>query len=262
MNVSHEQVRFFREEGYLHLPNCFESRGLEEIADHVMNLRQPPESERERFGEYPFRGFIGRKRFVDFTDAERRSSERLMRIHSFDRRYLELMLSPRLFTLAEDLLGGEVVAFHSAFIAKPPRAQGIMAHVDNLYFNIYPPRVVGIQLLVDDVDKENGGLQVAPKTHRIPWEQPVQFSREESVPSEEQPAPQGTEWITVSGQPGDAICFDGLLLHASQQNCSATRWRRTPIFHYASAEISAAPLSCQPLYRRDGSSFRLETKAS
>lgn len=259
MRLSSDQTAAFQERGFLRVPAVFAAEELSRIGEHILHLRQPPESDRPRFWAYPFPGFIGGKSFAEFTPEEKRSSERLMRIHLFDAVSRAFMLDERLFAIADGLLGKGAFACHCAFFAKPPGSRGICTHTDNAYFKIEPSDIVGMQVLLDPADADNGALTVVPGSHRMEPGRPRMIPMDDSISPEEFPIPDGMEEVMIEGEPGDVICFHGAALHGSAPNRTADRWRRAVITHYVGAGTEKAAMNCQPLYRRDGSTFTVDS---
>jgi len=92
---------------------------------------------------------------------------RFMHPHRVNALALRLLLDPRLRDILELLLGEEVLAAQSMFYFKPPGARGQALHQDNFYLRVEPGTCVAAWLACDVIDRENGGLEVVPGTHRM-----------------------------------------------------------------------------------------------
>ncbi|KQW07076.1 phytanoyl-CoA dioxygenase family protein [Streptomyces sp. Root369] len=168
------------------------------------------------------------------TDPLRRYP-RVMQPHEIDDLALRFLLDARLREVLETLLGEEVLAAQSMFYFKPPGARGQALHQDNFYLRVEPGTCVAAWVACDVIDRDNGGLEVVPGTHRMELFCPeladsdVSFAREYVAP------PPGLAAVPVDMAPGDVLFFNGSLVHGSQPNRTADRFRRSFIGHYVGA---------------------------
>jgi len=157
---------------------------------------------------------------------------RFMHPHRVNALALRLLLDPRLRDILELLLGEEVLAAQSMFYFKPPGARGQALHQDNFYLRVEPGTCVAAWLACDVIDRENGGLEVVPGTHRMDVFCPEEADRELSFAREYVPPPPGLTPVPVDMEPGDVLFFNGSLVHGSGPNRSTDRFRRSYIGHY------------------------------
>ena len=151
-----------------------------------------------------------------------------------------LMLDRRIFDVVEDLIGPAYAA-QSMFYFKPPTARGQALHQDNAFLQAHPETCLAAWIAVDDCDAENGALMVVPGSHRIqilclePADDDVSFTNLKV------PVPEGVEIQQTEMRAGDVLFFHGSMVHGSNPNTSADRFRRSLIFHYipqASREVA------------------------
>jgi ectoine hydroxylase-related dioxygenase (phytanoyl-CoA dioxygenase family) len=154
-----------------------------------------------------------------------------MQPHEFNPLARRFLLDARLRDVLETLLGEEVLAAQSMFYFKPPGARGQALHQDNFYLRVEPGTCVAAWLACDLIDRENGGLEVVPGTHRMELFCPEEADAELSFAREYVPPPPGLAAVPVDMTPGDVLFFNGSLVHGSQPNSSA-RFRRSFIGHY------------------------------
>jgi len=126
----------------------------------------------------------------------------------------------RIVRSAEKLLGGEVYHYHSKMIMKDARVGGAWTwHQDYGYWynnGVLFPQLVSVSIAVDPSTRENGCLQVIPRSHEL--------GRIEHVLSGEQ-AGADRERVNCEMALGDAIFFHANLLHRSDMNRSEhPRW--------------------------------------
>jgi hypothetical protein len=157
---------------------------------------------------------------------------RVMHPHEINPVARGFLLDPRLRRILETLLGEEVLAAQSMFYFKPPGARGQALHQDNFYLRVEPGTCVAAWVACDDIDRENGGLEVVPGTHRMDVFCPEEADAEVSFAREYVPPPPGLSPVPVDMAPGDVLFFNGSLVHGSGPNRSACRFRRSYIGHY------------------------------
>ncbi|MEU3853504.1 phytanoyl-CoA dioxygenase family protein [Streptomyces sp. NPDC029554] len=157
---------------------------------------------------------------------------RVMHPHEISEPAREVLLDARLRTVLETLLGEEVLAAQSMFYFKPPGARGQALHQDNFYLRVEPGTCVAAWVACDVIDRENGGLEVVPGTHRMDLFCPELADSDVSFAREYVPPPPGLAAVPVDMRPGDVLFFNGSLVHGSQPNRTADRFRRSFIGHY------------------------------
>ncbi|MEU5320209.1 phytanoyl-CoA dioxygenase family protein [Streptomyces sp. NPDC021056] len=157
---------------------------------------------------------------------------RVMQPHEINARAREVLLDARLREVLETLFDEEVLAAQSMFYFKPPGARGQALHQDNFYLRVEPGTCVAAWVACDVIDRENGGLEVVPGTHRMDLFCPEEADAGVSFAREYVPPPAGLTAVPVDMAPGDVLFFNGSLVHGSQPNRSDGRFRRSFIGHY------------------------------
>ncbi|PAZ10166.1 phytanoyl-CoA dioxygenase [Streptomyces sp. SA15] len=157
---------------------------------------------------------------------------RVMHPHEINDLARRVLLDPRLRDVLRGLLGEEVLAAQSMFYFKPPGARGQALHQDNFYLRVEPGTCVAAWVACDVIDRDNGGLEVVPGTHRMELFCPEEADAELSFAREYVPPPPGLTPVPVDMEPGDVLFFNGSLVHGSQPNHTADRFRRSFIGHY------------------------------
>ncbi|MEV0182265.1 phytanoyl-CoA dioxygenase family protein [Streptomyces sp. NPDC050625] len=157
---------------------------------------------------------------------------RVMQPHEISPLARAFLLDARLGAVLEALLGEEVLAAQSMFYFKPPGARGQALHQDNFYLRAEPGTCVAAWVACEVIDRDNGGLEVVPGTHRMDLFCPEEADEELSFAREYVPPPPGLRAVPVDLAPGDVLFFNGSLVHGSRPNRSADRFRRSFIGHY------------------------------
>ncbi|MGW1273420.1 phytanoyl-CoA dioxygenase family protein [Streptomyces sp. NPDC002491] len=157
---------------------------------------------------------------------------RVMHPHEIVPLARRVLLDARLRDVLEQLLDEEVLAAQSMFYFKPPGARGQALHQDNFYLRVEPGTCVAAWLACDEIDRDNGGLEVVPGTHRMDLFCPETADAQVSFAREYVPPPPGLAATPVDMAAGDVLFFNGSLVHGSQPNRSDDRFRRSFIGHY------------------------------
>lgn len=161
-----------------------------------------------------------------------REYPRVMHPHKISAVARQYLLDARLRVILSYLLDEEPLAAQSMFYFKPPGARGQALHQDNFYLRVEPGTCVAAWVACDVIDRDNGGLEVVPGTHRMDVFCPEDADPEVSFTKEYVPPPPGLAAVPVDLQPGDVLFFNGSLVHGSGPNTTTDRFRRSFICHY------------------------------
>ena len=163
------------------------------------------------------------------------------------------MLDARLGAVLTDLFEGEEpIAAQSMFYFKPPGSRGQELHQDNFYLRVRPGTCMAAWIAVDPADAENGGMRVVPESDKLEIFCPERADAATSFTGDFVRPPAGYEPVAVDLDAGDVLFFNGSIIHGSTPNTSATRFRRSLIFHYVPASCAEVAHHYRPLYRFDG----------
>jgi phytanoyl-CoA hydroxylase len=177
---------------------------------------------------------------------------RMLWPHRHDEVARRYMLDPRLGAILTDLLGEEPLAAQSMFYWKPPGSRGQALHQDNYYLRVKPGTCVAAWMPLDRSDEENGGLVVVPGTQDMEIVCPEEADPAVSFTKDLVPIPPGHHELPIVLDPGDALFFNGSLIHGSYPNRSADRFRRAFICHYFGASAEELAQHDRPALRFDG----------
>ncbi|MFE9043455.1 phytanoyl-CoA dioxygenase family protein [Streptomyces sp. NPDC007818] len=171
-----------------------------------------------------------------------------------------LMSDARVLDVVTTLIGPAYGA-QSMFYFKPPSARGQAFHQDNYFLRAHPETCLAVWIAIDDCDAENGALAVVPGSHTKEVVCPEAADADESFTRGLVRPPEGTEPVQTVMRAGDALFFHGSTVHGSPPNTSASRFRRSLIFHYvprSSVEVSRWYL---PLVAPDGTEVTIAEAA-
>ncbi|PRY12598.1 phytanoyl-CoA dioxygenase family protein [Kineococcus rhizosphaerae] len=185
---------------------------------------------------------LGATRTAEFASAQEfdptsedplRRRPRLLQPHLGDERSRQFLLDQRLRRALVHLLGEEPLAVQTMIYFKPPGARGQALHQDQRYLQVSPGTCVAAWLALERVDPANGCLRVVPGSHRVGVLCPVPSDTTRSFTSETVPVPEGMSVVDVVMEPGDVLFFHGNLIHGSDPNTTADRFRTVVVGHYA-----------------------------
>ncbi|HEV7254680.1 MAG TPA: phytanoyl-CoA dioxygenase family protein [Mesorhizobium sp.] len=163
-------------------------------------------------------------------DKEGKSTLLKMWTKAEDDQYGLLARDERMVNLAEDAVGKPIYLYSHKMTMKQPREGGAWEwHQDFGYWYNYgclAPDMMSIYVALDKATKENGCLQVLKGTHRLGRLNHIRENDQTNVEQEHlEAALKRFEHIYVEMDEGDALVFDGNLLHRSDANHSDTyRW--------------------------------------
>jgi hypothetical protein len=92
----------------------------------------------------------------------------IMNWHNFNPQMYDLVYSPQVLNLVEELLGPDLVCFRAHYFCKLPQGQDdrvVTWHQDGPYWPISPSKVVTVWLALNDVTEENGAMSFMPGSH-------------------------------------------------------------------------------------------------
>ena len=207
-----EQVEFFHENGYLHVPGMF-------LPEEAALFRREAHDLARRLVETHAAGVVGQGwgSGAKVTDLPRE----LLHCHNVQfhsAAFSRLIVDPRLTDSAADLIGDNVQLHHTKMFIKPPeKGAPFPMHQDHPYFPHERHTMIAAILHFDDAPLEKGCVRVVPGSHRLG---PLEHLREggHHLPVEQYPVAEATP---VPAQAGDALFVSYLTIHGSGVNTSS-----------------------------------------
>ena len=210
MTLSDEQIKDFRELGFVNIGPIFNQGDTESIQseyDRLVTMDSQTLGNDDE-GRFPYRAMLNFR------------SEKLKAITQ-DKNLLDGMVQ---------LLGTDVRFWWDQGINKSPGAGSYIDwHQDNGYANGVTPEYVTCWLALDDSSPENGGLYVIPESHKAgprdhEWRGVHAVVSEQFVEAEKaQP---------LNAKAGDMLLFSSYLLHQTVGNTSKDKQRRAWVMQY------------------------------
>lgn len=184
---------------------------------------------------------------------------RILQPHRYDATSRQALLNPKIRAILVDLWGQAPYAASSMFYFKPPKARGQALHQDQYYILSEPEPCIAVWIAMEDCDEENGCLRVVPGSHTLPVLGTVAADTTKSFKNVKVPLPEGMTEVPVTLKAGDALIFQGHVLHGSLPNTSATRFRRALILHYIQGDSTGVAEFFNPVVHFDGTEINLRT---
>jgi ectoine hydroxylase-related dioxygenase (phytanoyl-CoA dioxygenase family) len=180
---------------------------------------------------------------LDRTIAERPDArwERLTEPHVRDDFWLRLCAHPRILDAVASVLGDDLVLLMSHLIVKPPHdGLAVEWHQDKPYWkSVRGTDIVTVWLAIDDADRENGCMEVLPRTQAEHQALPMVKTDGSDLLGVRVEVDATTESsrLPVELRAGDASIHDAHIIHGSRANRSPRR-RAGYTMRYGSARTT------------------------
>ena len=245
-----QQLTQFEHEGFLIVRDLFALHEIQLLLDTFMAMHAGG----------PIAGCFAPKTQEEANGDILKLYPRMMHPHRVNDVALRYLLDARLAAIRGDLFGEEPLAAQSMLYFKPAGARGQALHQDNFYLKVDPGTCIAAWVALDPADRQNGGLEVVPGTHTMDIFCPELSDRSVSFTREYVPPP-GLDVVPLNLAPGDVLFFNGSLVHGSQPNSSADRFRRSFICHYIGRSSERMSLSYRPILDMRGNEVTIAENA-
>lgn len=243
-----EQLRSFHEDGYLVIPKLFARDEVQLLIDTFMDVQK----------KGPVPGFFEPVSPEEAHGDILKLYPRIMHPHRFNNVALRYLLDHRLEVVLADLFDEEPLAAQSMLYFKPAGARGQALHQDNFFLRVEPGTCIAAWVALDPADRENGGLEVVPGTHKMDIFCPEEADSELSFTRDYVPVPEGLKAVPVDLEAGDILFFNGSIVHGSYPNRSTNRFRRSFICHYIGRSSERMSIWYRPILDMQGNEVAIE----
>ena len=229
-HISDEDVAFYRENGYLIVPNALSSDELESLRNETTAICR---------GE---RGEVNNLPEVTTEDTDDDVNKRILcihMIHKISSIMYDALAHPVMADTLTRIIGPNVKCMQSMLFVKASGKPGQAWHQDEIYIPTRDRSLTGGWIALDDATTENGCLWVIPGSHKrgILWPQRIQHDSRFDCAHETFRFPYtDDDAIPVEVKAGAIVFFNGYLLHRSLPNRAQSGFRRVLVNHYMSAE--------------------------
>ena len=228
-----EQIEFFKENGYLAVPDVMTTGEIEELRADVVKLAR---------GGYPCENIEPLPK--EMSDDEVLSNILCIHQAHFVSPVIEKYVRhPKICGILSQITAahvpywdGSVKCMQSMYFVKPPDYQGQSWHQDEIYIPTRDRSLIGAWIALDDATIENGCLWVLPGSQRLGYLYPQRNHQnfDEFDYGQESYGFDESSETPVEVKTGTLVFFNGYLLHRSRKN-RGTNFRRVLVSHYCNA---------------------------
>lgn len=266
-----EEIASYHERGFLFPIRVLDDAQIEEaraaLDDHLEGRRESQQYELTDPIVDSGQATVGSGSATSVVEKKPHSVPFLFNLWERDERFWAIDSNPVIAGMARQLLGSdEVVLMEDGAVIKKPVVGGKLSwHQDYAYWPLATPTAVTCWIALDDVGRENGGMQAAVGSHLLGEKLPVEFGDGTSFMHDERPgvgevrspAEEGLDVVGYELRAGECGFHHALLWHASGPNTTdrprrgfipryvagGTIWlgaRRFP-YNYTDDELECAP---------------------
>ncbi len=164
MNLAQEQIDFYQENGYLRY-----GKVLEDVDIERFRREYDAEFEQARRDNRMSNLSANEGEGAETATPATQQMYQMMQMCERNIHFRRLLYDSRILDLVQDLIGPNILLFHDQALYKPARTGGpVLWHQDNAYWKCHPATLVTCWLTFDDVDRDNGAMQVIPGSHLKP----------------------------------------------------------------------------------------------
>jgi len=206
----------------------------------------------EEQGVYIARGMLSSEEVADIraamdqiNAAQEKKNSAVFHPHEKHSVFKKIMTLPKITQSAAKLVRGEKVqGLQSAMYFKAPGSLGRDAHQENFYHRTEPGATVTVWMALDKADPDNGAMWGYPGSHRegiLPIHEDKErmnldtgdqgFKKDRGL-SCEIPQKYADKKTFLNVEPGDVIFVHNQIIHGSDENRTADRFRRAFICVY------------------------------
>src|SRR5689334_14651059 len=225
MTLTQEQIDAFHADGYL-------KYGQVLGADEIDLYRREYDTE---FAKANDRGGATNLSIAGEKDpgANQKTNYRMLQIINLCERnihFRRLLYNAKILDVIQDLIGPNLMLFHDQALFKPAHTGGaVFWHQDNAYWKCRPATLISCWITLDDVDRENGAMQLIPGSHLKPvWHE---ASESTNILLDVENQVETEKAVTVPLPAGACMIHHCQTLHYTQPN-TTDRQRRAFIIHF------------------------------
>jgi hypothetical protein len=209
-----EQLEFYTENGYLHVPAVFSPRETDELAEELDRLIQEWSFEAAWTGPW-------REAYLDPELAGTIKMSALHDLQLYSAAWARAIVHARLTEELVTLLGPAVEFHHTTMHVKPPeRGAPFPMHQDHPFYPHVDDRFVDVLLHLDQTTHDNGEIRFLAGSHKAgPLEHVVEDTQGQPchphLPTDRYRL---EDSVAVPAGRGDIVCFNINTVHGSYMN--------------------------------------------
>lgn len=212
--LTKEQIEFYHENGYLHIPQVFTPEETDELADALDRL----------VDDWAFTspGWSGpwRQAYMDPQTEKKSKLTAMHDLHLYSVAWLKAVTNRKLAAALSDLLGSSVELHHSTMHIKPPQTgHPFPMHQDNPFYEHENSRYVDVLVHLDDTFHENGEIRFLAGSHKLgALTHITQTADGPCTPHLPFESYHLEDTLPVPAKRGDVVCFSIHTIHGSYIN--------------------------------------------
>lgn len=213
--LSEEQVAFYRENGYLRIPQVFAPDEIDAMADELDWQIATWASDTA--------GWSGPWRRV-YMDEQTEKQSKLIALHDlhrYSKTWCDAVTHPALTGAIADLLGPNVELHHTTLHAKPPETgHPFPMHQDWAFYEHEDGRYVDCLVHLDDTSDENGCIRFLAGSHHMGALEHIRKNPDGTSCTPHLPTDQYDleDTVPVPAKRGDVVVFCIHTIHGSRIN--------------------------------------------
>lgn len=212
--LTEEQIQFYHENGFLHIPQVFTREEIDELSGELDRLVQD--------WALTDQGWTGPWRQA-YMDPETEKKSKLTTMHDlkfYSGAWLRAVLNPKLVAAISDLIGPNVELHHSTMHIKPPQTgHPFPMHQDYPFYAHENDRYVDVLVHLDNTRHENGEIRFQVGSHKNgPLPHITETEEGPSFPHLATDVYRLEDTVPVPAKRGDVVCFNINTIHGSYIN--------------------------------------------
>ncbi len=160
--LSRQQIEFYHENGYLHIPQVFTPQETEELSQEMNRLMSEWATTDQ--------GWTGPWRRA-YMDAATEAKSKLTAMHDlyfYSAAWMRAVTNPRVAAIMSALLGPNFELHHSTMHVKPPSTgHPFPMHQDNPFYTHENGNYIDMLVHLDDTYHENGEIRFLAGSHKL-----------------------------------------------------------------------------------------------
>jgi phytanoyl-CoA hydroxylase len=213
--LSKEQIDFYHEHGYLHVPAVFTPGEIQELSDEMDRLVQD--------WSFTDQGWTGpwRQAYMDPELEKKVKLTAMHDLHFYSAAWCRAVTHPCMAEIMSDLLGPNVSLHHSTMHIKPPQTgHPFPMHQDNPFYEHENGNYVDVLVHLDDTRHENGEIRFLDGSHKLGALPHVTTMPDGTPCSPHLPVDKYRleDTVPVPAKRGDIVCFNIYTVHGSYIN--------------------------------------------
>jgi len=213
--LTEEQVAFYHEHGYLHVPQMFDPAEIDEMSEHLDWVIETW-AVRDAGWSGPWR-----RKIMDEATEKRSQLIALHDLQFYSDAWARALTKRELGGAMSDLIGPEVELHHSTLHCKPPETgHPFPMHQDWAFYKHDDDRFVDVLVHLDDTCHENGEIRFLDGSHKLGALEHITKDEQGRgcTPHLAQDVYRIQDTVPVPAKRGDIVCFNIRTIHGSYMN--------------------------------------------